>query len=155
MNAILNRVCRLSLLVMLSGCSGLKPYPSTVDANLQIRTKLAGSLLTGVGASLHIYRMMGGCATRYLGSVKLKNGLNQVGIAPGQPTFLVFSFNTSARLGGGTSTIDSTTVFTPRAGGRYTAYVHYADRIYNVSMQEMGPDDTPGREIERGERDCP
>ncbi|HLQ25503.1 MAG TPA: hypothetical protein VK138_06415 [Acidiferrobacterales bacterium] len=148
-------VCSLSLLVAVAGCSNLKTYPNTADKNLQVQTKLSGSFLTGVEAFLHIHRLKDSCSGDYLGTVELKNGLTQVGIAPGQPTYLAFAFNTSARLGGSFGTTSYTTILTPRAGGQYTADVSYADRIYNVSIREVGPRGAPGRELERRTRDCP
>ena len=155
MNLILRLVCSLSLVVAVAGCSGLKAYPNTADKNLQVRTKLSGSFFTGVEAFLHIHRLKDGCATDYLGAVELKNELTQLGIAPGQPAYLIFVFQTSARLGGSSATIPYTTILTPRSGGQYTADVSYADRIYNVSIRELGPRGTPGRELERRTRDCP
>jgi hypothetical protein len=154
-NPVFRLVCSLSLVVAVAGCSGLKAYPNTADKNLGVRTKLSGSFFTSVEAFLHIHRLKDSCATDYLGTVELKNGLTQVGIAPGQPTYLKFVFQTSARLGGSSATIPYTAILTPRAGGQYTADVSYADRIYNVSIREVGPRGTPGREIERRTRDCP
>ncbi len=103
-------VCSLSLLVAVAGCSNLKTYPNTADKNLQVQTKLSGSFLTGVEAFLHIHRLKDSCSGDYLGTVELKNGLTQVGIAPGQPTYLAFAFNTSARLGGSFGTTSYTTI---------------------------------------------
>jgi hypothetical protein len=122
---------------------------------LQVRTKLSGSFFTGVEAFLHIHRLKDGCATDYLGAVELKNDLTQLGIAPGQPAYLVFVFQTSSRLRGSFTQTSYTTILTPRPGGQYTADVSYADRMYNVSIRELGPRGTPGREIERRTRNCP
>ena len=155
MSFICRLVCPLSLLIAVVGCSGLKAYPNTADKNLQINTKLSGSFLTEVEAVLHIHRLQNGCASDYLGGVDLKNGSAQIGIAPGQATYLVFAFYTSTRLGGSSTIIPYSTVVTPRAGSRYVADVSYVDSIYNVRVQEIGPRGTSGRELERKTIDCP
>ena len=146
--------CLLALFYIIAGCSNIKPFPSTADKNLQVRTKVSGSFFTGVKAVLQIHNLKGGCVDEYLGTVDLKNGLSEVGVAPGQSVFLAFLFNTSA-LGGGGATVPYTTIFTPRSGTRYIADVSYADSIYNVSIHEAVPRGMLGRELERNVVDCP
>ena len=153
-NFIFWLICSLSLLVTVVGCSGLKAYPNTADKNLQVNTKLSGSFLTDVEATLYIHRLENGCVSDYLGGIDLKNGLTQIGIAPGQPAYLMFEFVTSTTLGG-SSTIPYNTVLTPRAGNRYMADVSYVDRIFNVSIREIGSRGTPERELERKTVSCP
>lgn len=146
--------CLLALFFILAGCSNIEPYPSTADKNLQVRSKVSGTFLTEVEAVLQIHSMKGGCVVDYLGTVDLKNGLTQVGVAPGQPVYLIFLFNISSFAGGGTM-MPYTTVFTPRPGTRYMADVSYADSIYHVSIHELGSRGVSGRELERKAVSCP
>lgn len=48
-----------------------------------------------------------------------------------------------------------TTIFTPRAGSQYVADVSYADKIYYVSIHEVGARGVLGREMARRSVDCP
>lgn len=146
--------CLLALIFITAGCSNIKPYPSTADKNLQIRSKVSGTFLREVKAVLQIHSMKGGCVVDYLGTVDLKEGLTQVGVAPGQPVYLIFLFNISSFAGGGTM-MPYTTVFTPRSGTRYMADVSYSDSIYYVSIHELGSRGVPGRELERKAVNCP
>lgn len=146
--------CLLALFLIVAGCSNIKPFPSTADKNLQIRTKVSGTIFTEVEAVLQIHSMKGGCVVDYLGTVDLKNGLTQVGVAPGQSVNLLFLFNVSSFAGGG-AMMPYTTVFTPRSGTRYIADVSYADSIYYVSIHEAGSRGVLGRELERKVVDCP
>jgi hypothetical protein len=141
--------CLLGLFLLIAGCSNIKTFPSTADKNLQVRTKVSGAVTT-----LQVHSMKGGCVVDYLGTVDLKNGETLVGVTPDQPVDLIFLF-TTYRFGGGGGMLPYTTVFTPRLGVHYVADVSYADRIYNVSIHEIGSRGVLGREIERRAVDCP
>lgn len=141
--------CLSGLFLLIAGCSNIKTFPSTADKNLQIRTRVSGAV-----ATLQVHSMKGGCVIDYLGTVDLKNGETQVGVTPDQPVNLVFLF-TTYRFGGGGGMVPYTTVFSPRAGTQYVADVSYANRIYYVSMHEVGARGVLGREIERRVVDCP
>lgn len=153
MHSTFRPACLLALFLIVAGCSNIKPFPSTADKNLQVRSKVSGTFITEVKAVLQIHSMKGGCVVDYLGTVDLQNGLTQVGVAPGQPVYLLFLFNISSFAGGGTM-MPYTTVFTPRSGTRYIADVSYADSIYYVSIHELGSRGVLGREIERRAVDC-
>lgn len=141
--------CLLGLFLLTAGCSNIKTYPSTADKNFLVRTKVSGAV-----ATLQVHSMKGGCVVDYLGTVDLMNGISQVGIAPGQPVYLAFLFNTH-RFGGGGGMVPYTTIFTPRAGSQYVADVSYADKIYYVSIHEVGARGVLGREMARRSVDCP
>jgi hypothetical protein len=139
--------CFLLLISVVAGCSGLKTYPNTADKNLMVRTKTSRSLFRSVEVSLQIYNLDDDCNADYLGSIKLKNGDTQIGIATDQFTCLAFVFVTPG-------IIRHTTILTPRPGVRYIADISYADSIYNVSIHEAGPSGTQGREIDRQVSKC-
>lgn len=154
MHSAFRTACLLTVFFILAGCSNIKPFPSTADKNLQVRTKVTGTFFREVKAVLQIHSMKGGCVVDYLGTVDLKDGLTQVGVVPGQPVYLIFLFNISSFAGGGTM-MPYTTVFTPRSGTRYIADVSYADSIYYVSIHEVGSRGVLGRELERKAVACP
>lgn len=147
----MNRVhlaCWLFLIAAITGCSGLKTYPDTLEKNLLVRTKTSGSLFMSVQVFLHIYDLKDDCKNEYLGTIKLKNGETQIGLPMGRPAYLAFVFHTDG-------IVPDTTILTPQPGVRYNADVNYADRIYNVSIHEAGPHGKQGREIQRQTRNCP
>lgn len=148
MHSSFRAACLLVLFLLIAGCSNIKTFPSTADKNLQVRTKVSGAV-----ANLQVHGMRGGCVVDYLGTVDLKNGVTQVGVTPDQPVYLVFLF-TTYRFGGGGGMVPYTTIFTPRAGAQYVADVSYADRIYYVSIHEVGARGVLGREIARRVVDC-
>ena len=144
----------LALLFAITSCSNIKPFPSTADKNLQVRSKVSGTFFTGVTAVLQIHSMQGRCVDEYIGTVDLKSGMAQVGLAPGQSVVLLFLFHISG-LAGSDSTVPYSTIFTPRSGTQYIADVSYADSIYNVRIHEVGSRGVLGRELARKTVDCP
>jgi hypothetical protein len=156
MRILIRKFASVGLLaIAVSGCSGLKEYPSTGDRNLLVRTKVSGSFSTKVEAFLHVYRLQGSCNLEYLGTVELNRDEIRLGISPRQPTYLKFVFATSARFANSSSILPYSVVLTPRPDAQYTADASYVDRIYNVAVREIGPRGTPERFIERRTLDCP
>jgi hypothetical protein len=66
--------------VILTGCSGLRPYPDDLDKNVVIRTVTdSGSVFSKLGVELDIFSVKAGCKTEYLGTVDLNGPSVEVG----------------------------------------------------------------------------
>lgn len=130
----------LAAVFWLPACSSTRPYHDVYQKNLEIHTKTkSDSILLKVGASLHVYRVTGPCKVEYQGTVGLGDGLTNVGIPVGKPSYLSFEFNTSGILGGYSSSTDTSTVITPSPGHRYRINASYVDSIYSVEVAVQSP----------------
>lgn len=134
---------------LLAGCSGLRPYPNTLDKNLRIRTETdSGSMFSKVRAEVDIFRVSADCKTEYQGTVKLNGPSVEVGIPSNKLSYLVFVFSKSSFLANSRSSISHETLLRARAGYNYEVKVSYSDDIYDVAIKEMHPRKSKGREIE-------
>ncbi len=144
--------CALSVVLvvgLLVGCSGIKPYPNTLEKNLQIRTETkSGSIFSKVRSAVGIYRVDEQCRIEYQGTVNLDEPLVPVGIPADRLSYLVFAFASSSLLANARSTISQETLLKPRAGYSYLIAVSYQDDIYNVIVREDHPRKGISREIE-------
>lgn len=123
---------------LLTGCSGLKPYPNTLEPNLQIRTETkSGSVFSGVRAAVGVYGVDARCQLEYQGTVDLDRPLVAVGIPADRASYLVFGFASSSFLGGTRSTISQETLLQPRPGYSYDVEASYKDDLYNVVIREV------------------
>ena len=128
----------LSVVGLLTGCSGLKPYPNTLEPNREIRTETkSGSVFSGVRAAVGIYRVDQRCQIEYQGTVDLDKPMVAVGIPADRASYLVFDFASSSFLGGARSTISQETLLRPRPGYGYHIETSYKDDIYNVAIREV------------------
>ena len=144
-----------ALLSVAGGCSTLKEYPGDHPPNMSIQTTTrSGSVFERVRPYLHLYKMKNRCEVEYLGTVHLDGQSTEIGIEPGQMTYLKFVFKRTETFGGG-ALIEYTTIVTPRAGTRYAADVRYLDRSYDVKVREVDRNGTPIREFSRQSRACP
>ena len=138
----------LVALFVLSGCSGVRPYPNTLEKNLVIRTETdSGSIFSKVSAAVDIFGVTANCQTEYLGTVDLKGPSVEVGIPPDQLNYMVFVFSNASFLGGSQSTISHETLLEARRGHNYDISVNYIDDIYSVAINEKGPRNPDGRKI--------
>jgi hypothetical protein len=134
--------------VLLAGCSGIRPYPNDLEKNLQVRTQTrSGSMFEKVRAAVDIYRVNAQCRLDYQGTVDLDKPALAVGIPAGRLSYLVFNFASSSFLGGNRSRISQETLLEPRIGYRYDIDVSYRDDIYNVVVRERHPHKGAGREL--------
>jgi hypothetical protein len=134
---------------LLTGCSGLRPYPNTLAKNLHIRTETdSGSILSKVRAEVDIFRVKADCKTEYQGTVKLKGPSLEVGIPSDKLSYMVFVFSNSSFLANSRSSISHDTLLNPRAGYNYDIKVSYIDDIYNVAIRETHPRKSVSRNIE-------
>jgi hypothetical protein len=138
----------LIAVVVLSGCSGVRPYPNTLEKNLVIRTEAdSGSIFSKVSAAVDIFSVTADCQTEYLGTVDLKGPSVKVGIPSDQLSYMVFVFSNSSFLGSSQSTISHETLLEARRGHNYDISVNYIDDIYNVAINEKDPRNPDGRKI--------
>ena len=134
---------------LLTGCSGIKPYPNTLTKNLRIRTETeSGSIFSKVRADVEIYRVDESCQIKYEGNVSLDKPLVEVGIPSDRLSYLVFTFSSSSFFAGTSGTISRNTLLKPLADYNYDIKVSYKEDIYNVMIQETNPRKSKSREIE-------
>jgi hypothetical protein len=144
------------LVVLLGGCSSLRPYPSVTPENVVVKSALeSGSILSSMRGSVHIHELDASCHSSYVGTVKLDRPSVALGLPAERASYLVFAFDGSSFLGGTTSSTSSGTVLKPRPGYRYEFAVTYKDNIYNVVLRESDPRRGASREVPRQElRGC-
>ena len=134
---------------LLTGCSGLRPYPDTLAKNLHIRSETdSASIFSKVRAEVDIFSVNADCKTEYQGTVNLKGPFTEVGIPSDKPSYMVFVFSNSSFLANSRSSISHETLLRARAGYNYDIKVSYIDDIYNVAIKETHPRKSKGREIE-------
>ncbi len=121
----------IASLLLLVGCSGLRPYPTDSGGNVTFREKMDG----GVSAVVHVHRVDAQCRTGYQGTVSLDRPSVTIDVPEGRMSYLLVEFDTSGFFAGNRST--SFGVFiNPGAGSRYSVYVRYRESIYNVAVSE-------------------
>ena len=123
----------------MAGCAGTQqPYVSTAENNVHFTTVAeSGSWLSSVRASVHIHSVHENCQTDYQGTIRLSDSSITTGIPVGQPSYLVFSFDSSSFLANRRSSIDYKTLLTPRQGYDYDIAVEYIDDTYNARIMEV------------------
>ena len=128
-------------LVLLAGCSGLRPYPEdAAPKNLTVQTKTSG-----VRAELDIHSVDAQCRAPYVGTVKLNKPSMAIGIPADGWSYLKFDFASSSFLRGSHQMTKGTLLKT-RAGHTYEVDVSYKNDIYNVVLREKPPRG-PSREL--------
>ena len=129
----------LLIITIMTGCSGLKPYPNNLNKNLSVTTKTdSGSLLSSVSASVDIYKVNSDCSIKYRGTLDLDKTSVDIGISTDHPTYLVFVFATSGLLSNSSSTTFNT-LLKAKKNYIYSANVTYMDDLYNVEVKEISP----------------
>ena len=115
-----------------AGCSTVRHY----DANLPVNFSV-DSNTDDVEATLNIFRADAQCRTDYLGTVELEGEHLELGIASGQPAYLVVGFSHSSFWGGTSGFTRYEVVLIPREPYAYRMDVSYVDNIYNVELFEI------------------
>lgn len=142
------RFLLLALPVLLSACSGIKPYPDLPNKNVHLHTTVSDNrMLTSMHADVDIYTVDAKCEATYAGSVELSKADVDIAIPVGQQSYLMFVFSSKGMLGGVQGSTSYATLLRPRAGFEYRAEVRYKDDIYNVEMFETLPRSKGGREL--------
>ncbi len=136
--------------ILLLGCSGIKPYPNTSLKNLHIQTQTEGAI-----AELDIYRVNAGCQTEYRGRVSLDKPSVEVGIPSDGLHYLDFIFASKTFLSPSVNVVRYDTLLLPRRERQYEARVRYVQSMYSVVIREVAPGSSTGRVIERARlSDC-
>ena len=125
---------------MLVACSGVKPYPDTLEKNVRVVTRTDGSFLSKVRTAVDIYRVDQACETSYQGTVQLQGPNTLVGLPHDQPVYLVFVFHTSSFLANSKTSTLYETMFRPEPSAHYEFEVSYANKIYGVQMRKAMSD---------------
>ena len=123
---------------VLSGCAGTRPYESASDRNVRFDTAVeSGSWVSSVRASVHVHSVDRDCRTTYEGTIPLKNPTVVTGFPAGRMRYMVIAFNSSSFLLNRRSSIDYSTILTPRDGYDYEVAVRYRDDTYDASVVEV------------------
>jgi hypothetical protein len=133
----------LAALVLVAGCSGLRPYPNTLEKNVFVDVKAD----RGVKVSMNVYKVEDNCDVSYEGTVRMKGERTGVGIPTGRRSFLAVNFGRSSFLMG-KSSISHGALLTPRSGKVYKMKAVYTKGMYNVEIREARSADDKGRELE-------
>jgi len=133
----------LLVLVAITGCSGIKTYPNTMDKNLFVDLKKD----RGVRVSLDVYDVDANCRAGYRGTVQLDAKVSEVGIPTSKWLFLSFNFARSSIIFGNSS-MGHGTMIKARRGKIYRAKAIYRDDMYSVEIREADSRDAEGREME-------
>jgi hypothetical protein len=140
-------------LIMLSACSGLRPYANTMEKNLLVRTKTdSGSFFTSVKSRVDIYAVDDACKLTYLGTIDLKKKEVPIGILNSSPTYLDFVFSKSNFLANASGSTSFDVYLTPRSGYEYLAEASYLEGIYDVTIKEKKIGSNTMKELEM--KDC-
>jgi len=140
----------LLMLLVLTACSGIRPYPARPENNAKVSAEVSGGMLTRIGAALDIYDVDRACQLDYVGSVDLDKAPRTIGLPVGELRYLVVRFERSSFLAGSSGSISYETLFVPKKGENYTLAASYRNSIYNVLIRNAA-----GREIEsRPLADC-
>ena len=121
----------IALLLLLAGCSGIRPYPTDSSGNITLRQQTEGH----VSATVHIHRVDAQCRSGYQGSLSLDRPSVTIELPFGQLSYLLVEFDTSSFFAGSRSTSFGVLI-DPRAGSRYTVDVRYRESIYDVGVTE-------------------
>jgi len=138
----------LITLMLLSACSGRRPYPARPENNAAVSAVVSGGLLTRIEADLDIYAVDRSCQLDYRGSVALNETPRTIGLPVGERSYLVVRFERSSFLASSSGRISYETLFVPKQGARYSLAASYRDSIYDVVVQ-----DATGREIDSRDLD--
>lgn len=142
---------------LLAGCSGMKPYPNSLEKNLHVQTALdSGSMFSAVEAAVDIHRLGQDCSTDYEGTVQLSGPTIDIGIPSNRWSRVVFVFSSYSFWWNRSGTISYETLLKPQVGYHYPIKVTYRDDQYNVTIRETRPGSALSREIDRKDpRTCP
>ena len=126
-----------------SGCSTTRYYKTTLTPNLQINSRTES-----VEATLDIYSVGTQCEAAYLGSVGLDKSPLELGVATGQPSYLVVGFASPSFWSSTSGYTNYDFTLLPRKSYRYVIDVAYIDDIYSVTVYEVNRLSGKKREME-------
>lgn len=133
----------------LAGCAGVKPYPNTLEKNVQIRSEtVAGSPLFRVKTALAVHRVDERCQLELEGVVDIDQRAVSLGLPSNRWSYLDFTFSNGSTAGDSTDTVSRETLFRPRAGYRYDIAITYRKDVYHVEIREIPAKGGAGRAVE-------
>ena len=139
-------------ILLLQGCSGLKPYPQQKTKNINISTEVdSGSFFSSVNAEVDFYTLDDYCAKSYQGTLKLDKEAIASGVKTNQQMELSFIFANSSFLGASNSSMSFPVYIKARKGFHYDFVVSYKDNIYNVILYETNTKTRKRRELDTQE----
>lgn len=116
--------------LLLSGCSNIKPYQSSSNKNLLVKSNTDEE----VKAAIDIYHIDKSCKYAYKGTVSLNKGKNKIGLRPNTLNYLVVSFTTSSFWASSTSSMSQDMTIKPDKKHNYNLNLSYIDNIYNIEL---------------------
>lgn len=135
MKLILRFTLFLSLVVT-SGCFGIlgsnddEAYPNTEKKNFTVKA----TLTDGYKAVFGVNDTDKVCDTHFRGSVKLKAGVNKIGLKTGQQTYIVVAvYRIDYR---GDTTVKNGALITPHKNALYEVHVNYVDSMYDLRFYQ-------------------
>jgi hypothetical protein len=141
--------------LVLSGCSGLRTYPNTLEKNASIHVRTdGGTLLSRIEIALDLYTVDPGCGTQYLGTLELDDSTIELGLPLDQRVRLAYVFSRDALVGtSGTTVIEM--MVTPRRGELYEFDVEYLKQGYTATGRVFPAGQASSKDIEHSRlRDC-
>jgi hypothetical protein len=87
------------------------------------------------------------CQTSFQGTIPLGESPIATGIPVGQPSYLVFSFDSSSFMSNTSSSINYSTMLTPRRDHDYDIAVEYVEDTYNATIREVNRRNNRRREV--------
>ncbi len=157
-SAILNKTffpfVLITIILLVQGCSELKPYPPQKYKNLTISTDISSdSLFSSVNAEVDIFSINKSCNKEYKGALYLDNASISTGLESNTMHYLSFIFSSSSFLWNNNSSTNYPFFIKPKNGYTYDFVVSYKDSIYNVELFEVN-NKGKRREIDESSNPC-
>lgn len=116
---------------LVTGCSNVKPYKSTLPVNLSIKAQTESD----VTPTVDIYAVDKVCQLTYQGRVEVTGKLKKVGITENKPSYLVVNFAKSSFWSGQSSSMSSEVMLSAKPGYSYQMDLSYLDAIYDIKLE--------------------
>lgn len=124
---------------LLTGCSSVPKYPNTLPKNVTINMTLGendrGGFFTSVDVAAGVNDLDRKCNIDYKGYVKLEPGKNEIGLAPGQLTYLLIEIVRSSYSSAGS--FSRGTLLIPKKDAKYEIDFNYIDSMFDLRIYEI------------------
>ena len=130
------RIAAVLAAAFLAGCAVSTPYPNTRAKNLTVNLNMEGSLFASEEVVLGVNDIEEDCTLDYQGEVELSPGANEVGLAPGQRTYLQVSI-AQDHMFLRDSVQTRGTLLTPASNRRYEMEVAYVDDMFDLRLYRL------------------
>lgn len=135
---------------LVTGCSSVKPYKSTLPANLYIKAQTDSD----VTPTVDIYAVGKACQLTLQGRVEVGNKIKKVGITETKPSYLVVNFSKSSFWSGQSSSMSSDVMLSAKPGYSYHMDLSYVDAIYDIKLKSTHLKSGKTRTVEPAGLDC-